>query len=287
MDRENNVVVKLKNIELTRFADGEVRPYIQEDVCGKHVVFTHPLYPEIPDKLIQFLLIVDAIKRGKPKSITAVIPYLPYLRQSRVHRKGEPLSAKVLAHLLSTSGIDRVITIDVHNLSVLAFFSVPILHLSAMPLLAREVKAIKDTVIVSPDAGSAERAKEVADIVHCPLVTMKKKRSLEKGDVITNMAIHGDVRGKTAVIVDDIISTGGTIARAATLLKNRGAKKIIVIAVHGLFSAGAKRVLEHAEIDRLIVTDTIQRDKQDLPVGTETVSVAPLLEHAVHATIKP
>lgn len=282
MNQESSVVLTLKNIELTRFADGEVRPYIQENVRGKHVVFYHPLYPEISDKFIQFVLIVDAIKRGKSKSITAVIPYLPYIRQSRIHREGESLSAEVIAHLLSASGIDKIVTLDVHNQSALSFFSIPVVHLSAIPLLASRVEVDKETVIVSPDSGSADRAKIAADTLHVPLVVMEKERPFEKGDAITRMEIHGDVKGKTAVIVDDIISTGGTIARAATLLRRHGVKKVIVIAVHAVFAGNTKELIESSPIDGLFVTDTIVNTKEALPDGTEIVSIKPLIEQALH-----
>lgn len=281
MDQYNRVVLSSEHIELTRFADGEVRPYISANVTTKHVVLKYPLYPDSSNALIQFLLIVDAIKRGNPECITAVIPYLPYVRQSRIHRNGESLSVEVIAHLLSASGIDRIITFDVHNESALSFFSIPVVHMSAISMIASQIQVDKHTIVVSPDEGSSKRAEVAADELHVPLIVMEKERSLEKGDVIVRMDIHDDVKGKTAVIVDDIISTGWTIVHAATLLKQHGAKKVIVCAVHAILSGNAKSLLEHAGIDRLIVTDTIPRKSSDLPKGTEIVSIKPLLDQAL------
>jgi len=282
MGQDNRVVLFSEHIELTRFADGEVRPYIPQDIAKKQVVLQYPLYPDPSEKLIELLFVVDALRRKHPQKITAVIPYLPYVRQSRIHREGESLSVEVIAHLLSTSGIDSMITFDVHNQSALSFFSIPVVHLSVIPFIASQVHAGKQTIAVSPDEGSVERAKIAADTLHVPLVVMEKGRPLDKGDAINRMELHEEVVGKTAIIVDDIISTGGTIARAATLLRKAGAKKVIVFAVHAVFAGDAKGLLEKADIDRVIVTDTIPRAASDLPKGTEIVSIKSLLEQALH-----
>jgi len=282
MDQDNRVVLSSENIELTRFADGEVRPYISANVTKKHVVLNYPLYPDISNALIQFLLIADAIKRGNPKRITGVIPYLPYVRQSRIHRNGESLSFEVIAHLLSESGIDRMITLDVHNESALSFFSIPVVQISAISMIASQIQVDKETIVVSPDQGSSKRAKVAADELHVPLVVMEKERPLEKGDEITRLEMNGDVVGKTAIIVDDIISTGTTIAKAAKLLKDNGCKKVIVFAVHAVFAGNAKSLLEQAKIDQLIVTDTIAKTIDELPKGTQIVSIAPLLQNVLH-----
>ncbi len=282
MDQDNRVVLSSKHIELTRFADGEVRPYIPQNIAGKQIVLQCSLYPDPSKRIFELLLVVDALKRKHPKKITAIIPYLPYIRQSRIHRDGESLSAEVIAHLLSASGIDRMITFDVHNQSALSFFSIPVVHLSAISMIASQVHVDKQTIAVSPDEGSAERAKIAADTLHVPLVVMEKERPLEKGDEITRMDINDDVNGKTAVIVDDIISTGGTIVHAATLLKKAGAKKVIVFVVHALFCGNAKSLLEQTKIDQLIVTDTIAKTIDELPKGTQIVSIAPLLQNVLH-----
>ena len=282
MDQDNRVVLSSKHIELTRFADGEVRPYIPQNIAGKQIVLQCSLYPDPSKRIFELLLVVDALKRKHPKKITAIIPYLPYIRQSRIHRDGESLSAEVIAHLLSASGIDRMITFDVHNQSALSFFSIPVVHLSAISLIASQLHVDKQTVVVSPDEGSAARAKIAAGSLHVPLVVMEKERPLEKGDEITRMDINDDVNGKTAVIVDDIISTGGTIVHAATLLKKAGAKKVIVFAVHALFCGNAKSLLEQTKIDQLIVTDTIAKTIDELPKGTQIVSIAPLLQNVLH-----
>jgi len=269
-------------VTITRFADREIRPYIEGDVTGKDVIYIASLYPETSDNVLEWMLTVDALKRKKVASITAVIPYMPYIRQSRVHRKGESLSAEVVAKMLSASGVDRILTFDLHNTSALSFFTVPVTHVSAISLLPSvvHVKA-KDTIIVSPDEGSVPRAEYAVDLLHLPLVVLQKQRSLVVGDKMEKISLHDDVAGKTIVMVDDIISTGSTIAKAATLLKNHGAKDIIVFAVHAVFSGNAKEVLETAPIDRLIITDTLPRQLDVLPKKIERVSVAPLIQKAV------
>ncbi len=268
-------------VTITRFADGEIRPFVESDFVGKKVVYVASMYPVPSDIILEWLLTIDAIKRKNAVSITAVVPYMPYIRQSKVHREGESRSAEVVSRILSTSGVDRIITFDLHNESALSFFRVHVVHLSALSLLPPLISVDAHTIVVSPDQGSAPRAKRASELLHIPLVVLTKKRSLVAGDTVEELVLHDDVAGKSAIIVDDIISTGTTIAKAAILLKDNGCKKVIVFAVHAVFAGDAKSLLEHAGIDRLIVTDTIPRKSSDLPKGTEIVSIKPLLEEAL------
>ena len=273
--------VRMEPVELTRFADGEIRPFITGDITDMRVIYVASMYPIPSDVVIEWILTIDAIKRKHPKEILAVIPYMPYIRQSKVHREGESRSAEVVARILSETGVKEIITVDLHNDTALSFFSVPVIHLSAVSLLPAVIPVDGDVIVVSPDQGSAPRAKQAALLLKTQLVVLTKTRSLVNGDTVEHMEIHDDVRGKTAIIVDDIISTGTTIVKATMLLKDNGAKKVVVFGVHAVFAGNAKKNLEDAGIDRMIVTDTIPRNTADLPKGTEIVSVTSLLADAV------
>lgn len=268
-------------VTITRFADGEIRPFVEGDVAAKKVIYTASMYPVPSDVILEWVLTIDAIKRKGAASITAVIPYMPYIRQSRVHREGESASAEAVSRILSTSGVERIITFDLHNESAVSFFTVSVTHLSALSLLPPFVTCDARTIVVSPDQGSAPRAKQASELLNIPLVVLHKKRSLVAGDLVEEITLRDDVTGTTAVIVDDIISTGTTIAKAVRLLKDHGCKKVVVFAVHAVFAGNAKEVLEKADIDRIIVTDTIPRVASDLPKGTEIVSIQPLLTQAL------
>ena len=269
-------------VTITRFADGEIRPFIEGEVAGKNIIYIASMYPVPSDIILEWLLTIDAMKRKGAQSITAVVPYMPYIRQSKVHRAGESASAEVVSRILSTSGVDRIITFDLHNESALSFFSIPVVHLSALSLLPSLVSVDTNTMVVSPDQGSAPRAKRASELLHLPLVVLTKKRSLVKGDIVEDLVLQDDVSGKTVIIVDDIISTGTTIAKAVKLLKDHGCIKVIVFVVHAVFAGDSKSLLEKAVIDRMIVTDTIPRTASDLPKGTEIVSIKPFLEQALH-----
>lgn len=288
---ENTVVIANTNIyslpfpyipvTITRFADGEIRPFIEGDIQGKKVIYVASMYPVPSDIILEWVLTIDAVKRKGAASITAVVPYMPYIRQSKVHRVGESRSAEVVSRILSTSGVDTIITFDLHNDSAISFFTVPVVHLSALSILPPLVTCDASTIVVSPDQGSAPRAKRASELLKVPLVVLNKKRSLVAGDTVEELVFHDDVSGKSAIIVDDIISTGTTIAKAVKLLKDNGCTKVTVFAVHAVFAGDAKSLLEQAAIDRMIVTDTIPRTVSDLPKGTEIVSIKSLLEQAL------
>lgn len=268
-------------VTITRFADGEIRPFIKRDVTGKKVVYVASMYPVPSDIILEWVLTIDAIKRKGASSITVLVPYMPYIRQSKVHREGESRSAEVVSRILSTSGVDKIITFDLHNESAISFFTIPVVHLSALPLLPPIVSVEKTTIVVAPDQGSVPRAKCASELLHVPLVVLTKRRSLVSGDTVEEIVLHDDVHGKTVIIVDDIISTGTTIAKATALLKDNGCSKVIVFVIHAVFAGNAKHVLEQAGINRLIVTDTIPRDASHLPKGTEIISVKPLIQQAL------
>lgn len=274
-------------LELSRFSDGEVRPWINEDVRDKTVFVVQSFSKPMDEYIMEMALIGDAVRRCAPKRTIGVIPYMGYARQDKQHRIGEPISARVIAKFLEASGFNEVISVDLHNDAIVGFFQIPVSHLSAMPVLVDAVKALnlKNPAVVSPDVGGVRRARNAVYRMDADLIVMEKKRFLDRKDVSENFQIIGDVSGKTAIILDDIISTGGTIANSAQALRDAGAASVVVCASHAVLSGDAKKILEKAPIDRLIVTDTITHAPSEYPRGTQVVSIAPNVASAISKII--
>jgi len=266
----------LGKVDLTRFTDGEIRPWIQEDVRDKTVFVLQSLSYDMDDHIMELCLMGDAIRRSAPKNMIAVIPYMGYARQDKQHRVGEPVSARVVAKFLEVSKFKEIITIDLHNDAIVGFFQVPVTHLSALTILAEEVKKLnlKDMVVVSPDVGGVKRARNLAYILDVPMVVMEKKRFLDRHDISESFQIIGDVKGKSAIIVDDVISSGGTIVNGAVSLKNAGTTSIVVLASHAVCAGDAFERLGKAPIDHMIITDTIDWSGKPVPPFVHIVSVA-------------
>ena len=281
--------IRLGKADLTRFADGELRPWIQEDVRDKTVFVLESLSYPMDEHIMEMALMGDAIRRGAPKTMVAVIPYMGYARQDKLHRTGEPISARVIADLLEVTKYREVIMIDLHNDAIVGFFHVPVTHISALALLAKELKSvvnIADAVVVSPDVGGVKRARNLAYMLDLPMVVMEKKRDLDRHDTSQSYQIIGSVKGKTALIVDDIISTGGTIAHSAASLKAAGATGVVVLATHGVFAGDAPATLQKAPIDTICITDTIVVPKDKQFARLRTVSVAPIIEGAISSIVR-
>jgi ribose-phosphate pyrophosphokinase len=215
--------------------------------------------------------------------MVAVIPYFGYARQDKQHRPGEPVSARVIAKFLEVSKFREVITIDLHNDAIVGFFQVPVTHLSALSVLSKEVKQLKlkDAIVVSPDVGGVKRARNLAYDLDIPMVVMEKRRFLDRHDTTDNYQIIGDVSGKSAVIIDDVISTGSTIAHAAHDLKKAKAQSVTVLATHGVLAGKAKELLEEAPIDHIVITDTIAHNEGTLSDRYHVISTAGLLADAI------
>ena len=279
--------ISLGKVDLTRFADGEIRPWIVEEVRDKTVLVLQSLSFPMDEHIMELSLIGDAIRRSAPKRLIAVIPYMGYARQDKQHRVGEPVSARVIAKFLEVSKYNEVITIDLHNDAIVGFFQIPVTHLSALETLGEEIKKvmIADGVVISPDVGGVKRARNLAYLLDLPMVVMEKKRFLDRHDTSESFQIIGDVTGKTAIIVDDIISTGGTIAHSATSLKDAGAQGVIVAATHGVLAGDAVGNLTRAPIDRILLTDTIVISSEKKIAKLQVVSVAPLLADAISQMI--
>jgi len=279
--------IPLGDVDLTRFADGEIRPWVKEDVRDKTVFVLESFSGDMDAHILEMCLMGDAIRRSAPKTMIAVVPYFGYARQDRQHRVGEPVSARVIAKFLEVSKFKEVITIDLHNDAIVGFFQVPVTHLSALPLLAKEVNTLhlSDMVVVSPDVGGVKRARNLAYILDVPMVVMEKKRFLDRHDESEAFQIIGNVKGKSVVIVDDVISSGGTIINGAESLKNAGAKSVTVLVTHAVCAGDAFERLAKAPIDHLIMTDTINWSGKIMPSFVEVVSVASEIADAITTII--
>jgi len=279
--------IKLADVELTRFADGELRPWVKDDVRDKIVFVLESLSFPMDEHVMELALLGDAIRRSAPRTMVAVVPYMGYARQDKQHRVGEPISARVIAKFLEVSKFKEVITVDLHNDAIVGFFQVPVTHVSALSELAKAVskESLENGIVVSPDVGGVKRARNFAYALDLPMIVMEKKRFIDRHDTTESYQILGDVAGKKAIIIDDIISTGGTTAQAAISLKAAGATSVIVCATHAVCAGDAATTLTAAPIDRLIVTNTIALPEDRKPARLETVSVAPVIAQAIEMII--
>ncbi|MEW5984389.1 MAG: ribose-phosphate pyrophosphokinase [Acidobacteriota bacterium] len=277
--------VPVGQAKLRRFPDSEVSFQIEENIRGTDVFVVQPTCPPVDQHLIEMLIMIDAFRRSSAARITAVIPYYGYARQDRKDKPRVPISAKLVANILSAAGTNRVLTMDLHKAQIQGFFDIPVDHLFAAPVIIDHLARLqfRKVTIVSPDAGGAERARAYAKRLGADLAIIDKRRSLEDGHAEV-MNVVGDVEGRTCIIQDDIIDTAGTIQNAAQALMQNGAERVWAAAVHGLLSGPAVDRIENSPVERLIVTNTI-------PLGGEkakckkivTLSVARLLGQAIRS----
>ena len=277
--------VPLGQARLHRFPDTEVSFQIDENIRGTDVFVIQPTCRPVDANLVELCIMIDAFRRSSAARITAVVPYYGYARQDRKDKPRVPISAKLVANLLSAAGTHRGLTMDLHKAQIQGFFDIPVDHLFAAPViidyLARQ--RFPDLTVVSPDAGGAERARAYAKRLDAELAIIDKRRSTET-NVAEVMHVIGDVQGRTCVLQDDIIDTAGTITKAATALKANGAAKVIACAVHGVLSGPALERIEKAPIDQLIVTNTIPQDGIDQKSSkVKSLSVARLLGQAIRS----
>lgn len=273
----------LGDIEITRFIDNECRVYIKENVEGKTVVVIQSLSTIADQHLVELCLIGQALKSLKAKRVIAVIPWLGYSKQDKEFRKGEAISAQLVATFIEAAGFDAVISVELHSKNVLPFFRIPVSELRTEGLLLKAVNwrpGLERAVVVSPDKGGKSRSERFAREAKLPLAYLVKKRNLETGEV-TVTDIEGEVKGKDVIIFDDIINTGATAIRTSQFLKNHGAKKIYFLATHAVLAGDAKELLTKSTIDRCIVTDTIAIPKKKQFSNLSIVSTASLLADAI------
>ena len=273
--------IPLGDIELGNFSDGEVDVWVKNDVNNLDVFILQSNSTEVNKHIVELALIADALKRSGAHKITAVIPYFGYSRKEKQSRPGEPISAKVVADLITSSGINKIICLDLHADAIVGFFNVPVIYLSALETLANRIRKEKlsSPVVVAPDVGGVRRARNFAAYLNAPLAVIEKHRQTNKRDAIEVLSITGELIGDTAIIVDDIISTGGTIIESAQVLKRKGVKKIIVCAIHGVFALNAIKNLEKSPIDKIFVTDSIANRIKNNKI--QNVSVAGLFANCL------
>lgn len=278
----NDLGIPLGRALVGAFRNGETRVRIEENVRGSDVFIVQPMCSPVNQHLMDLLIMIDAVRRSSAGRITAVIPYYAYAKQEKKTVGREPISAKLVANLLVTAGVDRVLTIDLHAPAIEGFFDIPVDHLRAAPILANYIKreGFQQLVVVSPDAGGVKRADDFRSRIGGGLAIFSKIRHTP--DTAAMLDMVGEVSGKTAIIIDDIISTGGTLIEAAQQLRERGAAAVFVAAVHGVFADGALAQITESHIERLWVTDTLLIDNA---IATEArisvLSVAPLLAQAI------
>ncbi len=269
-----------------KFKNGECRIEIRENVRGAEVfvlqsICNTPEGNSVNDSLMELLLMIDALKRASAYRITAVVPYYGYAKQDKKTKGREPISAKLVANMLAVAGSKRVVTVDLHAAQIQGFFDLPVDNLVAAPTLCGHLKGLglqgNDIVVVSPDAGGVARAENFAKRLRSTLAIVFKRRP--EPDVAEVTDIVGDVRGRIAVVVDDMISTGGTLAKAAEALMGRGATKVVCCATHGIFAGDAVRVLNESVIEQIIVTNTLP--SMALGPKFKTLSIAQILADAI------
>ncbi|GIO14889.1 ribose-phosphate pyrophosphokinase [Cohnella xylanilytica] len=270
----------LGKIKLSRFKSGEVYVHYEETIRNCDVFLVQSLSHPINEFFVELLVMIDAAKRASARTINVVLPYYGYARQERKAAPREPISAKMVADVLTTVGANRIVTIDLHAAAIQGFFNIPVDHLTALDLLSDYLKAknIPNPVVVSPDAGRASTAEKLANQLDSPFAIMIKKRPAHNESVITH--VIGDVQGQTPIIIEDLIDTGTTIVNVVEGLKERGAEDVFVCATHPLFSGDALKKLDHPNIREVVVTDSILLPTERSP-RFKALSVAPMLAEAI------
>lgn len=278
----NYLSLPLGSAKINRFSDGEIQVEIQENVRRQEVFVIQSTSFPVNDNLMELLLMIDALKRSSASHITAVIPYYGYARQDKKVAPRVPISAKLVADLLTNTGVDRVITLDLHAGQIQGFFDIPVDNLYAAPVILDFIKTnfSDDLVIVSPDAGGVERARAFAKRLHAALAIVDKRRSAP--NKAKAMAIIGDVKGKTAIILDDMVDTAGTLTEAANVIEAHGARTVHACCTHPVLSGPAVERIKQSSLESLMVTDTIPLS--DEAVGCDkirTVSIAKLVGEGI------
>lgn len=265
---------------IKNFSDGEVYVQIKESIRGDDVFIVQPVCEPVNENLMELLIIIDAFKRASAKTITAVIPYYAYARQDRKTSGREAISAKLVADLLTTAGADRVLAMDLHTGQIQGYFNILVDHIYSTPILIKYIKEknLKDIVAVSPDAGGVERTRAFAKKLNCPIAIIDKRRRAHNVAEVEN--VIGDVKGKIAIIFDDMIDTAGTLVAGAELLIKEGAKEVYACAAHPVFSGPALERLAKSPIKEIIITNTIPL-KEGASSNITQLSIAPLLGEAI------
>jgi ribose-phosphate pyrophosphokinase len=278
--------IPMAKCQVKRFADMEVFVEIQENVRGEDVFVIQSTSFPANDHLMELLIIVDALRRSSARRITAVLPYFGYARQDRKPGPRTPISAKLVANLITRAGVDRVMTLDLHAGQIQGFFDIPVDNLFAAPLMARDIKERLDAgprMVVSPDVGGVVRARALAKRIDAPLAIVDKRRERPGESEVMN--IIGDVEGRSCILVDDIVDSGGTLCNAAEALLKNGARDVYAYITHGVLSGGAVARIASSKLKQLVITDSILPTEAVKVAGNiRVVSIAPLIGEAIGRT---
>jgi len=273
--------IEIGKAKVSKFSDGEIQVEIEESVRGMDTFLVQPTCPPVSHNLMELLVMLDAVKRASSSRITVVIPYYGYARQDRKVVPRTSISARLVANLITTAGASRILAMDLHAGQIQGFFDIPVDHLYALPVQFEYLKKIKgDIVVVSPDAGGVERARELAKRLNASIAIIDKRR--EKANVSKVMNIVGNVKKKVAILLDDMIDTGGTIVQAAEALRQNGAVSVYACCTHPVLSGNAVEKLKNSSIEELVVTNTIPLSEEASKLKNITVlDVSPLLGEAI------
>jgi len=273
--------MKVGDSSVAKFSDGEISVNINETVRGADVFVVQSTNNPVNDYLMELLIMIDAFKRASAGRITAVIPYYGYARQDRKAKARDPITAKLVADLIAAAGADRVLTMDLHAPQIQGYFNIPVDHLLGIPILAKyyQTQRLDDLVVVSPDLGSVTRARKFADKLHTNIGIIDKRRP--RANVAEIMNLIGDVKGKTALLVDDMIDTAGTLTLGAKALMDAGAKKVLACCTHAVLSGSAVQKLQDSVISEIVVLNTIAVSKEMQFEKLKVLSVAPVFAEAI------
>jgi ribose-phosphate pyrophosphokinase len=277
----DEIGVPLTDPRLTRYADGEIDVKIEGSMRGHDVFVIQPTCHPVNENLMELFIILDALRRASAGRVTAVVPYYGYARKERKSQPREPITAKLIANVITLAGADRLLLVDLHAAAIEGFFDVPTDHLTAQHILAAHIRSrgLQQLTVVAPDAGGAKRAEAMASLLEAPIVFGYKRR--ESADQIEALAVAGSVEGRDCVVVEDMITTGGTAATIANMLRAHGAQRVLFAATHGVLTAGSRERLLAAPIDEVIVTDSIPIGPEKRGEPITVLSVAPLLAEAI------
>lgn len=272
---------KVGDCKVHHFADGEILCEIGESVRGKDVFIVQSTSNPVTENLMEILVLTDALKRASAREITAVIPYFGYARQDRKAKPRQPITSKLVADLLTTAGVNRVVTVDLHAAQIQGFFDIPVDEMQALPLLIKyfRKKKVQDLCVVSPDHGGATRARKMSEAFDCPIAIIDKRRP--KPNVAEVMGIIGNVEGKNCILIDDMIDTAGTITAGVDMLKQKGAKDVYIACTHGVLSGPAIERLSTCAAKEVVITNTIEIPQERKFDKLVSVSVAGLLAHTI------
>ena len=276
--------VPLTDPRVRRFPDGEIDVKIQDSMRGHDVFVIQPTCHPVNDSLMELFILLDALRRASARRITAVIPYFGYARKERKSQPREPISAKLMANFVTLAGADRVLLMDLHADAIEGFFDVPTDHLTAQKILAAYIRErqLANCSVVAPDAGGAKRAEHMARLLNAPLVFVYKRRpEPEDDESVEILDMAGDVESRDCVVLEDIISTGGTIVEVARALKDHGARHVIIACTHPVLAPGAVERLRDAPVDEVVVTNSIPVPPEKRGPPITVLSVAPLLAEAI------